>query len=84
MLKKRGLTTYALINKHGYSSHTIHRLRHNCGISTALINELCELLKCRFAWQYGSRSIMVTVWTISLDLRPKKPVSALKSEDTVF
>lgn len=47
MLKKRGLTTYALINKHGYSSHTIHRLRHNCGISTALINELCELLKCR-------------------------------------
>lgn len=46
-LKKSGLTTYALINKHGYSSHTIHRLRHNSGISTALIDELCNLLKCR-------------------------------------
>ncbi len=46
-MKERGLTTYQLINRHGYSSHTTHRLRHNKGISTSLINELCILLDCR-------------------------------------
>ncbi len=46
-IKKKGITTYALINKHGFSSHTIHRLRHNGGISTSLINELCVLLDCK-------------------------------------
>lgn len=46
-LKQRGLTTYALIHEYGYSSHTIHRLRHNKGISTRLINELCLLLNCK-------------------------------------
>lgn len=46
-LKNKGLTTYKLIHTYGYSSHTIHRLRHNGGISTSLINELCVLLCCR-------------------------------------
>lgn len=46
-LKSRQLTTYTLINKYGMSSHTIHRLRKNQGISTSLINELCKLLNCR-------------------------------------
>lgn len=45
-LKKKGLTTYSLIYHYGYSSHTIHRLRHNHGISTALIDGLCVLLEC--------------------------------------
>lgn len=45
-LKERGITAYALITKYGYSSHTIYRLRHNSGISTSLINELCTLLEC--------------------------------------
>lgn len=45
-LKARGLTTYKLIHTYGFSSHTIHRLRHNAGISTSLINELCNLLGC--------------------------------------
>lgn len=45
-LKARGLTTYKLIQTYGFSSHTIHRLRHNAGISTSLINELCNLLGC--------------------------------------
>lgn len=48
-LEAKGLTTYALINKHGFSSHTIHRLRHNMGISTALLNELCALLNCQIS-----------------------------------
>ena len=46
-LKERGLSTYKLIHTYGFSSHTLHRLRHNGGISSSLINELCKLLDCR-------------------------------------
>ena len=46
-LKDRGLTTYTLIEKLGFSSHTIHRLRHNGGTSTSLIDVLCKLLNCK-------------------------------------
>ena len=45
-MKDRGLTSYKLIHTYGFSSHTIHRLRHNSGISTSLINELCTILDC--------------------------------------
>lgn len=46
-MKKKGITTYTLIKKYNFSSHTIHRLRHNGGISTALINDLCTILNCK-------------------------------------
>lgn len=46
-MKKKGVTTYALINKFGISSSTIHRLRHNLGITTQLIDDLCKILDCR-------------------------------------
>lgn len=46
-LKERGISTYALINRYGISSNTIHRLRHNLGVTTKLINELCQILECR-------------------------------------
>jgi len=46
-MKVKGITTYTLIKKHNISSHTIHRLRHNYGISTALINDLCTILSCK-------------------------------------
>lgn len=46
-LKLRGSSSYQLIHKHGYSSHTLFRMRHNLGISTALIDDLCELLDCK-------------------------------------
>ncbi len=46
-LQQRGVTTYKLIHQHGFSSHTIYRLRHNRGITTALIDELCKILDCR-------------------------------------
>lgn len=45
-MKDRGFTTYTLIKKYGFSTHTIYRLKHNGGISTSLINELCKILKC--------------------------------------
>lgn len=45
-MKEKGITTYALINKYNISSSTIHRLRHNQGITTQLINDLCIILQC--------------------------------------
>ncbi|WP_432661927.1 helix-turn-helix transcriptional regulator [Wukongibacter baidiensis] len=46
-MKEKGVTTYTLIKKHNFSSHTVHRLRRNSGISTALINDLCSVLNCK-------------------------------------
>ncbi|MBP1549643.1 MAG: helix-turn-helix transcriptional regulator [Oscillospiraceae bacterium] len=45
-MKEKGITTYALINKHNISSSTIHRLRHNLGVTTQLIDDLCKILDC--------------------------------------
>ena len=45
-MKKRGITTYALINRHNISSSTINRLRHNQGVTTQLIDDLCAILDC--------------------------------------
>ncbi len=45
-MKKRGISTYALINKYNISS-TINRLRHNMGVTTQLIDDLCEILDCK-------------------------------------
>ena len=46
-LKNRGISTYKMIHKFGYSSGTLYRLRHNKGISSRLIDDLCKLLDCR-------------------------------------
>lgn len=46
-MRKKGITTYALINKHNISSSTIHRLRHNMGVTTQLIDDLCIILDCK-------------------------------------
>lgn len=45
-MKKRGISTYALINKYNISSSTINRLRHNMGVTTQLIDDLCVILDC--------------------------------------
>lgn len=45
-MKKKGISTYTLINKYNISSSTIHRLRHNQGVTTQLIDDLCIILKC--------------------------------------
>lgn len=45
--KQRGFSSYKLINKLGYSSRTLYRLRHNKGISSRHIDGLCKLLDCR-------------------------------------
>lgn len=46
-LKDRGISTYKMIYKLGFSSSTMYRLRHNKGISSRLIDDLCKLLDCR-------------------------------------
>ena len=45
-MKKKGVSTYILINKHNISSSTIHRLRHDQGVTTQLIDDLCKILNC--------------------------------------
>lgn len=46
-LKKRNITTYALINKYNISSATIDRMKKGNGISTMKINDFCKILNCR-------------------------------------
>ena len=46
-LKEKGISTYALIQKHNISSATINRIRKHQGISTLTINDLCNILQCR-------------------------------------
>jgi len=45
-LKTKGISTYALIENHGISSGTIHRLKHDKAITTTKLDDLCEILDC--------------------------------------
>ena len=46
-LRRSGESTYTLTHKYNISSATIDRIRHNRGISTLKINDLCRILHCR-------------------------------------
>jgi len=46
-LKKKNITTYALINKHNISSATIDRMKKGKGISTMKIDDFCRILDCK-------------------------------------
>lgn len=46
-LKRKNITSYALINRHKVSSGTINRMRSNSALSTNTINHLCKVLECR-------------------------------------
>lgn len=45
-LKKKKVSTYALINKHRISSNTIQRIRRNMSMNTVTLNDLCRILDC--------------------------------------
>ena len=45
-LKRKNITTYALINKHNISSATIDRMKKGKGISTMKIDDFCRILNC--------------------------------------
>ncbi len=42
----KGVTTYALINKHNINPRTVTNLRHNRGITVDTLEKLCKILKC--------------------------------------
>ena len=46
-MKKKGVTTYALIKKHSFSKGTLDSLKQNRNISTATLNDLCNILGCK-------------------------------------
>ena len=45
-VKKKGESTYTLINKHGISSATIDRMKKCKGITTQKIDDFCQILDC--------------------------------------
>lgn len=45
-LKKKGITTYKLIQRFGVSRSLIDRLKHNKPLSTVTLNDLCAILDC--------------------------------------
>ena len=45
-MEAQAVTTYTLIEKYGVSSHTIHNLKHNKGITVHTLERLCNILEC--------------------------------------
>ncbi len=45
-MKKRGISTYRLIKEYSFSKGTLDALKHNRNISTATLNDLCNILSC--------------------------------------
>lgn len=45
-IKKKGITTYKLINTYGLSRSLLDRLKHNKPISTMALNDLCRICEC--------------------------------------
>lgn len=48
-MKKKGVTTYRLINEFGVSRSLLDRLKHDKPISTVTLNDLCSFLDCKVA-----------------------------------
>lgn len=45
-LLKKGITEYQLIYKLGFSSNTIHRMKHGEAITTRTLDSFCFALDC--------------------------------------
>lgn len=45
-MEEKGITTYALIEKHKVQSKTVYNLKHNKNITTATLETLCGILDC--------------------------------------
>ena len=46
-MRRKGITTYALIKDYSFSRGTLDSLKHGRNISTATLNDLCNILSCR-------------------------------------
>ena len=45
-MKRKGISTYTLIKDYSFSRGTLDSLKHNRNISTATLNDLCNILSC--------------------------------------
>ena len=45
-MKDRGITTYTLIYKKGFSAYTITNLKRNKSITRNTLEKLCDVLEC--------------------------------------
>lgn len=45
-MKQKNITTYALINNHGFDSHTLNDLKHNKSVTANTLETLCKILDC--------------------------------------
>lgn len=45
-MKERGVTTYTLIYKQGFSAYTITNLKRNKSITVNTLERLCKVLQC--------------------------------------
>ncbi len=48
-LQEKGITTYILINQYHISRSLIDKLKHNKGLSTSTLNDLCKILQCKLS-----------------------------------
>lgn len=46
-MDEKGITTYALINKHGINPRTINNLKHNKSVTLFTVEKLCTILGCQ-------------------------------------
>ncbi len=46
-MKAKGISTYALIKRYSFSRGTLDSLKQNRNVSTATLNDLCNILSCR-------------------------------------
>jgi DNA-binding Xre family transcriptional regulator len=48
-IRKQGISTYTLINEYGVSRSLIDKLKHNKGLNTSTLNDLCQILHCQLS-----------------------------------
>lgn len=46
-MRKKGVTTYQLIQRYGISRSLLDRLKHNKPITTVTLDDLCRILDCK-------------------------------------
>ena len=46
-MKEKNISQYQLIQKHGFSTGQLDRLRKNENVNSYTLNNLCEILNCR-------------------------------------
>ena len=46
-MKRKGISTYALIKDYSFSKGTLDALKHNRNISMRTLNDICNILSCK-------------------------------------